>query len=182
MGLTTPAPCSHCPAGYPSPGDWADQMAVYGAITQSFSCAGRGSAGLWQGDNEDPFAVPARGAPRPARGGGGRDWQSAVRLEAQLPLPRARPVPPAPGDRRTHVRSVGTFWAPGHLLRRARTWVLSGHPLPLLVTRDPSAALLLVRKQFPGKRFCYVCAVIQSPSRGLLLHNKTGSLGINTEM
>lgn len=109
MGLAAPAPRSHCPAGYPSPRDRANQMAVYGAITQSFSCAGRGSAGLRQGDNEDPFAVPAQGAPGAAVGGGGRDWQRAARLEAQLPLPRARPAPPAPRDRRAHVRSVGAF-------------------------------------------------------------------------
>ena len=33
------APRTHCPSVYPSPWDQPNQMAAYGAITQSFSCA-----------------------------------------------------------------------------------------------------------------------------------------------
>ena len=39
MGIPALAPRTHCPSVYPSPWDQPNQMAAYGAITQSFSCA-----------------------------------------------------------------------------------------------------------------------------------------------
>lgn len=44
-------PCARCLSVCPAPWDPANQMAVYGAITQSFSCAGRGSVRFHQEDN-----------------------------------------------------------------------------------------------------------------------------------
>lgn len=52
----------------------------------------------------------------------------------------------------------------------------------LFETGDPSGAQHVGWRQFPGKRFSYVSAAIYSLSRGLLLYNKIGSLGINKEM
>lgn len=40
----------------------------------------------------------------------------------------------------------------------------------------------MVCRPLPGKRFFYVCAVIQCLSPDLLLYNKTRKLGIDTEM
>lgn len=72
------------------------------------------------------------------------------------------------------------FLCPSH--REAEPGCCLGHPLPLFQTGALSLARHMVCRQFPGKRFFYVCAVMYSQSRGLLLYNKTRRLGINTEM
>lgn len=119
MGILAHGPCTHCSSVYLFPWDQANQMAVYGAITQSFSCAGWGRVRFHQEANHDPFMVPAGvwGGIRVPLGGDDDDSPlSPIRLEAHLLLPKVgtvlTPHTSSPTEPRDETRPpVWPMWA-----------------------------------------------------------------------